>query len=34
LLATVIRVTSRELDTSVGVPGPHDFARPPQMPSS
>src|SRR6202035_2524153 len=26
LLATVIRVTSRELDTSVGVPGPHAFS--------
>jgi mannose-6-phosphate isomerase-like protein (cupin superfamily) len=25
-LATVIRVTSRELDTSVGVPGPHAFS--------
>src|SRR5664279_461541 len=25
---------SRELDTSVGVSGPHDFARPPQARSS
>ena len=26
LLATVIRAPKRELDTSVGVPGPHVFA--------
>src|ERR1700722_16734921 len=34
LLATVACAPSRRLDTSVGVPGPHDFARPLQVPSS
>src|SRR5450631_3137589 len=32
--ATVIRAPERELDTSVGVSGPHDFARPHQARSS
>src|ERR1700722_4140133 len=30
LLATVACAPSRRLDTSVGVSGPHDFARPPE----
>src|SRR3984957_14441111 len=34
LLATVACAPSRRLDTSVGVPEPHDFARPPQAPAS
>src|ERR1700722_6262739 len=34
LLATVACAPSRRLDTSVGVSGPHDFARPLQAPSS
>ena len=33
-MATVARAPSRRLDTSVGVSGPHDFARPLQAPSS
>src|SRR3984957_18907188 len=34
LLATVACAPSRRLDTSVGVSGPHDFARPLQVLSS
>ena len=34
LFATVIGAASRQLDTSVGVPGPHDFSVRSQMPSS
>jgi hypothetical protein len=33
-LATVIGATSRQLDTSVGVSGPHDFTVRKKAPSS